>query len=324
MAVRRELRARNTKRLLILFDPASGDPCTPIPEQLKQRGCPVPVRYEDLAPAQQPFCVAVDDDEAQEHFVNQTLSDALQQQQQGKPRTVCAWIVPAPQLLQPQATDFELRFARGLASCTVMQDERGARRFVRWFDPRVTSQMAHWLRPEQWQGLLGPVMAWMFVDLDGRLQTLSPPKPQATWALPPLDPGQWARLRRCGVVSLLHPLLREWGVPPAADPAQQLAQVNDLLARAQSKGLHSEADHLVFASCAFNIHERFDEHPHFAALIADAQRGGTPFAEAASAIDEPTLEQIAGGGWLSTQSALDARNVPSAPDAQHASKESNP
>jgi hypothetical protein len=181
----------------------------------------------------------------------------------------------------------------------VQGDERGKRCLLRWFDPRVLELIRLWLRPDQISALLGPVKAWMFIDGAGRLQVLTP-EVKNDWAEPKIDAPQWAKLRRAGLINQLLPLASQWGAP-AADKREIVSLLDHILARSEAQGLSSEADAMVFVSCALNVHSRFDEHPAFAALLSGAKGGGAPFSESAAALGESVLEEVAAGRWLDSQ-----------------------
>jgi hypothetical protein len=298
VGVRNQLQVHDSRQLLVLFDPAAGEVDTPLPEVLKGRVSRARINYQDLASAQQPWCVGIDDEEHCERFVNETIHDAIRQQQEDCPRTVCGWMIPSEALLGSQQR-FESRFAAGLSATAVQVDEHGKRCLLRWFDPRVLELIRLWLRSDQTSALLGPVRAWMFIDGAGRLQVLTP-EVRNDWAAPRIDAPQWAKLRRAGLINQLLPLASQWGVP-AADKREIVTLLDHALARSEAQGLSSEADAMVFVSCALNVHSRFDEHPAFAALLSRAKGGGAPFSESAAALNESVLEEVAAGRWLDSQ-----------------------
>jgi hypothetical protein len=300
--LRRRIGISGRRSVCILLDPAAGEFASEIPTDLKHELRSVPVRYGDLDESLCPRLLWIDDEERSERLVNASVELSVREAINGLPRTLCAWIL----VDDDSATAPAVRLAAHLARAFVQVDTQGQYRFVRWFDPRVTTLIAPWVSVAQWQQLLGPSTAWMSVDLDGQMQTLlrdhilPTPTPTAQQAV--FGVVDWQRLTRLGWLQQALEIAPQWALLHLSSAARVVA-IDRVLARAQAAGLQAEDDALVFAACAFTVHPRFDEHPLAAQALARATgQNPTSFAQTVSNWPESTFEQIADGHWLASAS----------------------
>lgn len=298
--LRRRIGISGRRSFCILLDPAAGEFAVEIPTDLKHELRSVPVRYRDLDESLCPRLLWIDDEEKSERLVNASVELSIREAINGLPRTLCAWIL----VDDDSATAPVMRLAAHLARAFVQVDPQGQYRFVRWFDPRVTTLIEPWVSAAQWQQLLGPSTAWMSIDLDGQMQTLLrhdiPPTPTSQQAV--FGGGDWQRLTRLGWLQQGLALAPQWALLHLSSAARVVA-IDRALARAQAAGLQAEDDALVFAACTFTVHPRFDEHPLAAQALARATgQNPTSFAQTVSSWPESTFEQIADGDWLGSAS----------------------
>lgn len=287
----------------VLIDRALADPLEEALPSNNATAHVVHIRHDDLTVERMPYLLWMDDERRAERLLNRTVRLAVEEAlanvgQARQMRSICAWIEISPtQAAQPESAIGGATLAALIANVCVARSPSGERRLLRYFDPRVLARLGALMRPGQLRHLLGPVAAWHFVGPDLSLRTLR--VPLQTNAEAGFDAGQWAVLARTAWVNELLPQAAGWGLDRTGD-ALALA-IDAQLARAQAAGLRTDTDCMTFATCAFCVHERFDEHPAFAQALANSRSTGQSFADAAAALDEATLETIADGRWLSSQ-----------------------
>lgn len=284
--------------VMVLIDRAVADPfeeATNLDEATRQV---VRIAHDDLSEDKLPYLLCLSTPERSERLLNATVRLAVQEAQANlrssrQIRSVCAWI-QLQDSAEAAAQKDGLALAMHVARASVARSPEGERRLFRYFDPRVLERLEAVARPGQWAHLLGRSATWHYLGRDLSLRTVRSPASAEGEAS--FDAPQWARLARIGWVNELLPQAAEWGL---SGPATEVAErIDAQLARAQGRGLLTDTDCMTFATCAFCVHPRFDEHPVFARALAAAGRGELSFADAAASLDEQQLEDVAAGVWL--------------------------
>lgn len=164
------------------------------------------------------------------------------------------------------------------------------RALLRYFDPRVLSQLAWMLEPRQMCWLLGPISRvtfwlrgeWAEMVSDGA----------RTYATPRFDSAQSARVLRIGAINAV---LSRLGSPVGhKDLYGVSSQIDDLLARAEAVHCFGrEVDRIEFALHGLNCHPRFDAHPRIQALIAQMVVDESTYQDASALLESDDWRRIA-------------------------------
>lgn len=165
----------------------------------------------------------------------------------------------------------------------------GQRVLLRYYDPRVFSQLRWILQPEQLVYLFGHIERWTFC-LKGQWYSESRPQGANRLSLTP-NAQQSAQLARIGAVNqVLATLLPH---PTLAEHDRVSQAIDRLIERAQRQhGLAEEADWIAFARHGITVHPEFDRHPQIAAIIRRLPEDEATYRDATALLDEAHWQHI--------------------------------
>lgn len=180
---------------------------------------------------------------------------------------------------------------RHLSRMMLVRQPGIGRRYVRLADRRVLEWLWPTLKRHQQAILMGPIAEWKIVDRCGQFITYQSPDTPPPHVPLELSPKQWHRLEQCATAQVL---LREWsGFAENGLPSDYLKQVERLLNRFASIGLTEEADILLLAVYALQLHPHLDKHPAVRRAIVCSQQQQIPLADELGKISDPDgWEQI--------------------------------
>jgi len=142
----------------------------------------------------------------------------------------------------------------------------GKRALLRFYDPRVMSQLPRILQPSQLSALLGPIDRWVYLDRHGCLCCIEPHVDRRHLASLRLTTDQWQSIRRIGQINRC--LERCRSLPEQDRPSQvDAGRIDDLIVAAQAHGLHERAAVTAFVLHGLTIHATFYQHPIMQRLL---------------------------------------------------------
>lgn len=235
-----------------------------------------PIFKEDLQSA--PLLVELLNEEpTHQDVLAQSITRAQEQVSNlAGPHSVCAWLF----------TDVSLtRLQRAMRQRLDARYPRGARIYLRYFDPRVMPRLAELLLPtnagpvapfSDVARLLGPVRTWCHLDREGLLQRHDNPQPanQANDAYLRFDETTAAAIDRIEVINLTARALIQRAMPCKQSDD---AAIDMHLVEAKRLGLHSADDLVAYCWRAQHYGEPFTSQPILPELITQAAKHGIPF-----------------------------------------------
>jgi len=217
----------------------------------------------------------------------------------GRPRSVCAWLVHA----QPQEADWHQVRAALNRRAWVVPPTNEPRKVMRFWDPRITTQLPATFGGDTWQECLQAlgVQQWWTLTEDATLTRVGadrpPPSRQARQRDWELDTAQWHGLRVLAWRNVIAQAATNWELPQ-----QPQAQVlDDIARRAFDHGMRDNTDMLPFAHLALTVHPLFDRHPQVMRALKDWQQSGRVargFAKRTEDWGQDFLALLQGGTWL--------------------------
>lgn len=298
MRFRQVVPESGARSLGILVDPILGDALSDRAADTIA-GCRkmgLKIRHPDVPKQQQPYLLWLDDKSSRERLVNLSLRIAIQESTIGQTsprhsRSICAWLT-----VEGSAVSKDLRTDVGshLEQAALLRASGQGWSLFRFYDPRVMERLPEILDSRQLGSLLGPVSSWVLIRRDGRCSALTFPEHDDSEPLQ-LDARQVSRLGRLGWVNQLLSQAQAWGLKDVTGLPDKL---DAALARAQSAGLGTARDCMVFATCALTLHRDFDEHPFFASAIERTRVDGLSFASQVAAISPEQLQMVGKGKWM--------------------------
>lgn len=192
------------------------------------------------------------------------------------PHGVCAWLF----------TDVSLtRLQRALRQRLDARYPRGARIYLRYFDPRVMPRLAVLLGPptdrpvrpfSDFAQLLGPVLTWCHLDREGLLHCHDNPQPanHANDGYLRFDESTAAAIDRIELINLTARALIQRAIPCKQSDD---AVIDTHLVEAQKLGLHAADDLVAYGWRALHYGAPFTSQPMLPGLITQAATHGIPF-----------------------------------------------
>jgi hypothetical protein len=271
---------RQYGRTIILLDPLAGDhlldtidALTPPPARLRLDD---PIFKGDLQSA--PLLVELLTTEpTHQDLLAQSITCAQDQARNaGGPHSVCAWLFTEVSLKRLQKAMRQRLDARY---------PRGARIYLRFFDPRVLPRLAVLLGAStdeptppysNLSQLLGPVHTWCLLNREGQLRCHDNPQPvnQAFGGYLRFDETMAAAIDRIEAINLTAHALVQRGTPCKQSDD---ALIDTHLAHAQMLGLFETSDLVAYAWRAMHHGAPFTRLPKMHELIAQAASHGIPF-----------------------------------------------
>lgn len=196
--------------------------------------------------------------------------------------SVCGW-------LQSRFSLQEL--GRYLDRLLIQQHPSQGQVHFRYFDPRTLHHLAHILTPHQLESLLGLVVRWEYVGINGERQTLNGPGTLKGKFV--MDSTQWASVERLSTINLC---LRGWrhNVSPAPLPTRASVQVEHFLKLAEEYGLCEEAELIAFVLHGLATSDRFDQHPLMTKVLRKCQDNGISYLSLTESFTEEDWMAISG------------------------------
>jgi hypothetical protein len=291
LGLRRVLADNACSQLVIVVDPALGDPfqghAALLGNVTVQR---LRIPHRDLSAEMQPYLIFIDDDVRQERVVNLSVAISAREVAQGQgeqrhPRSICGWLLGAPgSLLEPAS------LVAHLSSGGAMHSKARRDVLFRYYDPRVMAYLPAIFTAQQMAHLFGPVGCWQLFDERGYLQTIQRPELPVVAELQPISSRQLASLDRLGRVALLQRMSMDWDAPQLPVSADRL---DAELARAEDLGLIAQDDCLVFATCAFTLGPSFINQPMMLDILSKSVGKHGAFAQRVAELDEHVLQALA-------------------------------
>jgi hypothetical protein len=174
-----------------------------------------------------------------------------------EPPPFCGW------LFTQQA---RLTVATYISRQLVQTTPEGKRALLRFYDPRVMSQLPRILHPSQLSALLGPIDRWVYLDRHGHLCCIEPHADKRHIGHLRLTTDQWQAIRRIGQINRCLELCHS--LPEQDRPAQvEVERIDDLIVAAQAHGLHERAAVTAFVLHGLTIHATFYKHPIMQRLL---------------------------------------------------------
>lgn len=293
--------------LAILADPCVHDPLAVHGDT--QAVPRMPLNISDIDRSLSPYLLILGGAVVNERALNASVRVAVQEclgahdTETGRPRSVCAWLVHA----QPQEADWHHVWAALNRRAWVVPPTNKPRKVVRFWDPRLTTQLPTTFGDDTWAECLQVlgVQQWWTLSADATLtrvgEAVAPqgeaPHQHPTQANWQLDTAQWHGLRMLAWRNVIAQAATGWQLP--APPQTQA--LDDIARRAFEHGLRDNADMLPFAHLALTVHPLFDRHPQVMRALKDWQQGGRVAGRLADGIDmwgEDFLEHLQKGDWL--------------------------
>lgn len=289
--------------LAILADPCVHDPLAahgdtqPVPR--------MPLNISAIDRSLSPYLLILGGAIASERALHASVRLAVQEclgahdTETGRPRSVCAWLVPA----QPQEADWHHVGAALNRRAWVVPPTNEPRKVVRFWDPRITTQLPTTFGDDTWAKCLQVlgVQQWWTLAADATLtrvgeaaapQGEAPDQPN--WQL---DTAQWHGLRMLAWRNVMAQAATRWQLLQPPEPRT----FHDIAHRAFEHGLRDNADMLSFAYLALAVHPLFDRHPQALRALKDWQQNGRVAGGLADRIamwGEDFLEHLQRGDWL--------------------------
>lgn len=285
LVLRADLQHHAGRPLALVIDPVLDDPFERIQPAPTVQRTPWKILHPDIDKASQPYLLWFDDEEAHERAINAAVAIAVEQALVARSRTpasraVCAWVTPKPSVTAGN-------LMQGWSHAATAVDERGVKRIMRFFDPRVMSHLPRVLGSDVLSAWLGAIDAWRWIDAEGRLCSFLPANVAPSQQ--PLSVPTWRQLKRIGWLNKLLIQSNEWEV---LDRDELPARLDRYMEVAFEQRLVTEQDVLVFATCCHTLHADFYEHDQVQSVLRHANSGGPPFATAMSMMDERALEAL--------------------------------
>ncbi|MCK0746814.1 DUF4123 domain-containing protein [Chromohalobacter nigrandesensis] len=201
-----------------------------------------------------------------------------------EPAPFCGWI-----FTQQARSTVAAYISRQLAQTT----PEGKRALLRFYDPRVMSQLPRILHPSQLSALLGPIDRWVYLDRHGRLCCIEPHADKRHLGRLRLTTDQWQAIRRIGQINRC--LQRCRSLPEQDRPAQvdDAERIDDLIVAAQAHGLYERADVTAFVLHGLTIHATFYEHPIMQRLLRNLAVESLGYIELTNRLAERDWETMA-------------------------------
>lgn len=294
----------------VLIDPAWRDPFsgdTELAVRLHDASRLV-IRVKGWPVDKSPYLIALDGLTCQDCAallrleLEETLGD--HDEEQGRPRTVCAWLSPW--------TDDINQLAARMAQRAIAHPATGSSTVVfRYWDPRQVAHLPRILGPAAWHehlDILG-LRRWasLVATNDGAAWATLADAPREAPEQERVSPWrfdfrQWRGIETLSWANRLIQCCADW------NHEAQLSSLENIASRALSHGLTEENDILRFAHCALTIHPLFDSHPQAVAVLSASQSGQAGFGETVSNWPETYIDELKSGRWL-IESALPTRKA---------------
>lgn len=286
--------------LAVLIDPGLHDPLAN--HDYTQQVPRIPLDISTIDRSLSPYLVTLGGAVLNERALNASLRVAVQEclgaydTEIGRPRSVCAWLVHA----QPQEANWHQVCAALNKRAWVKPPTDEPRKVVRFWDPRITTQLPATFGGETWHECLQALglQQWWTLTGDATLARVGEPQGktphQAHWQL---DTAQWHGLRMLAWSNVIAQAATAWDIP---QPPKATA-LDDIARRAVEHGMRDNSDMLAFAHLALTVHPMFDRHSHVMRALKDWQRDGRVvrgFAKRTEDWGEDFLAQLQTGAWL--------------------------
>lgn len=291
LALRLELDLSKTHTLAVLIDPAIRDPWCEFAPHLPSDASPIFLKIEhpDIDANKLPYLLWVDDERNRERVVSASLTIAARECVAGMKesrgaRSVCAWL-PIP----INAKNDGAALARALSRNATIVRPGEQSLYFRYFDPRVMARLESILELQKRAALIAPLSKWLFLDSHGRFQVMKGmPRDHVAVEDFKLSVGQLKALERVAWLQQLRHQAKTWRGDLLLDDQQLDAALTD----AQSKGLVSQEDCLVYASCFFLLGSEFLKHPYVSQAILDGAKQVGCFASRMARLENIQLQEI--------------------------------
>ncbi|WP_313172250.1 hypothetical protein [Stenotrophomonas sp.] len=291
IALRAELSRIGTSRLAVLIDPAAFNPLGQLSVYMPERMRPIhlAVKHPDLSSENSPYLLWIDDELSAERLISATFSIAAQESFAGvnsarNARSICAWLP-----IEADSTFNARSLAISLGANACVSDFQGKSLYFRYFDPRVMGHLGRILGEGQRSALISPLSSWLFLDHRGTIKVAHAERECDVPARKlRLSHQQRIDLERVAWLQQLRCLALTWGMNELPEDHQMDAA----LSLAQSAGLESQEDCLVFASCVFLLGPRFSKFPLVDRVLSVATRRPGYFASSIARLEDAQLQEI--------------------------------
>ncbi|WP_280541347.1 DUF4123 domain-containing protein [Chromohalobacter sp. 11-W] len=216
------------------------------------------------------------------------LEDELAEEKAKRPESLlepapfCGWI-----FTQQARSTVATYISRQLAQTTA----ENRRALLRFYDPRVMSQLPRILQPSQLSALLGPIDRWVYLDRHGRLRCIEPHDDRRHLGSLKLTTDQWQAIQRIGQINRCLELCRS--LPEPDRPAGVNAmRIDALIVAAQVHGLHERTAVTAFVLHGLTIHETFYQHPIMQRLLRSRGEDRPGYIELTNRLSERDWETI--------------------------------
>lgn len=263
--LREALAAQSGCALRILVDPALADPVMPLYEEAGLRARRLSVPYGDVSAEIKPYVVTVDDIDAHESFVKETVSLAVRESLIARnewpaARSVCAWLVMDDDDARALPYIFSLR------ALLLRPGHPGDRRLLRFWDPRVLPQLARIVGKSAWTCWVPAHATWLYIDSWGRMASYRFVKPEVA-ATQSWQPGERAWLALERVAEINHCLVMSGKLYQVASE-RVVDCFERLLLRASQLGCSRALDRATYAVLVDSMQLALEQHPRIAAMLA--------------------------------------------------------
>lgn len=286
--LRKTLAIEGQRGLKILVDPALADPILSVCQRnaLPVRRLNLP--YGDVSAEVKPYLVSVDDADAHERFLTETILVGLRESlaaRDGWPaaRSVSAWLIMSNEETRVFAQEFNVR------AVVHKPGTPSKRKLLRFWDPRVFPQVGR-LVGNAWARWLRVNATWVYLDGWGRITQHRFVRPavatEKTWYP---DLAAWEKLERAAEVN--HSLVISGKLHQQADE-RIFDHFDRLLVRATALGCRHALDRVTYAVLADSIDVPFEQHPQVAAMLKRTRHEDVSFSDLLTSLDSIAWERI--------------------------------
>lgn len=265
LSLRKAISAMPGSSLYVLCDPTLDDP---LHRGAEKRGLPlhtVRIPSRPGVPRPKPYWIQVDDYDAHEFFVNESVRLSVAQALSPAPpnrrsRSICAWLMASESLDD---------MSEVIASISAMSDPRGRRRIFRFWDPRTTQHMKR-LFPGRESVSWLPRTSWCFVDAFGEWQSLSSNDESVPYDAPP----RWYELQACNLINAVLQLLSIAGM---RHRESVIESVQDALRAGRRVGLVDDEECVAFAAHRVEMAAPIELSVKVAEILATTRKYGVGY-----------------------------------------------
>jgi hypothetical protein len=274
MALRKALADEAVQAIKVLVDPALSDPVRPLCETYRLPTQRIAMRFSDLPAGIAPYLVTVEDEEAQERFVNATIRIAIEESIAARDewpasRSVCAWII---------LNDAQMnRFTNYFATRAVIRPQISplSQKLLRFWDPRVFPHLARIAGSNLWRHWLNTNATWLYIDGWGHVVKHSFAEPVVPDNKPcSFSADTWHALERVGEINQSLVMSGSLNQVPNENA---LTYFDRLLLQAAQLGCRRPVDRVTYAVLVDLMRFPIEQHRDIGALLTRTREEDIPF-----------------------------------------------